>query len=45
MVNTGTRGPEKGTLMITGGGGLWDKFVELAGGEGAPIVSIPTAQS
>ena len=44
MADTETRGPKNGTLMITGGGGLWDEFVELAGGEGVPIVSIVTAQ-
>ena len=43
MSDVQTRGPKKGTLMITGGGGLWDEFVELAGGEGTPIVAIPTA--
>lgn len=45
MEDTQTRGPKNGMLMITGGGGLWDEFVELAGGEGTPIVGIPTAQS
>ena len=44
MADIETRGPKNGTLMITGGGGLWDEFVELAGGEGTPIVAIPTAQ-
>lgn len=41
------KGPEKGTLFIVGGGRLSDrlidKFIELAGGEEAPIVVIPTA--
>ncbi len=43
-----TVGPEKGTLMIVGGGAmgtdLWTRFVELAGGPAAAdIVIIPTA--
>jgi cyanophycinase len=41
-----TIGPEKGKLMIVGGGpanSLVEKFVELAGGENAKIVVIPTA--
>jgi len=42
-----TTGPEKGTLFIVGGGRLSDrllhKFMELAGGNDAPIVVIPTA--
>lgn len=42
-----TTGPENGHLIIAGGGGLSDevlgKFVELAGGENAHIVVIPTA--
>ncbi len=39
-------GPENGKLMIVGGGSansLIEKFVELAGGEQAKIVVIPTA--
>lgn len=40
-------GPEKGSLFIVGGGRLSDdllqKFIELAGGNDAPIVIIPTA--
>lgn len=40
-------GPEKGSLVIVGGGKVpaevWSKFIELAGGEGANIVVIPTA--
>lgn len=40
-------GPAHGTLMVAGGGELgseiWDRFVELAGGENARIVVIPTA--
>lgn len=39
-------GPANGTLMIVGGGamgGLWPRFLELAGGRDAPIVVIPTA--
>ncbi len=42
-----TTGPEKGSLLIAGGGRLgqeiWDKFIELAGGKTATIVVIPTA--
>ena len=42
-----TRGPEKGSLLIVGGGRLgqeiWDKFIELAGGKTASFVVIPTA--
>jgi len=42
-----TTGPVKGTLFIVGGGRLSDdlikKFIELAGGNDAPIVVIPTA--
>jgi len=42
-----TTGPEKGSLMIVGGGQLGhelvNKFIELAGGPDAPIVIIPTA--
>jgi cyanophycinase len=41
------RGPEKGTLVIAGGGKLGPeivgRFITLAGGPGAPIVVIPTA--
>lgn len=41
------KGPEKGTLVIVGGGTLSDnivnRFIELAGGVDAPIVVIPTA--
>ena len=44
---TTTRGPEKGSLLIAGGGRLgqdiWDKFIELAGGKTATIVVVPTA--
>ncbi len=40
-------GPENGSLVIVGGGKIpaevWAKFIELAGGEGANIVIIPTA--
>ena len=39
-------GPKKGKLMIVGGGqanSLVEKFVEIAGGENAKIVGIPTA--
>jgi cyanophycinase len=45
-------GPENGSLVIMGGGGkdrtfpeVFAKFVELAGGEEAEIVMIPTAAS
>lgn len=40
-------GPEKGTLVIIGGGRVtdevWDRFLELAGGEKAKIVVITNA--
>lgn len=40
-------GPDRGTLVVVGGGGNIDeslhRFVELAGGSAAPIVVIPTA--
>ncbi len=40
-------GPERGTLIVAGGGELgteiWETFVRLAGGEAAKIVVIPTA--
>lgn len=40
-------GPEKGTLVIIGGGtpepAVWQRFIDLAGGPDAPIVIIPTA--
>jgi len=45
-------GPEKGTLVIMGGGGkdrtfpqIFAKFVELAGGKEARLVIVPTASS
>lgn len=42
-----TIGPENGSLVIVGGGKVpaevWAKFIELAGGEGANIIVIPTA--
>jgi len=42
-----TAGPERGSLVIAGGGRLGPeivgRFLELAGGPGAPIVVIPTA--
>lgn len=42
-----TVGPEKGSLLIIGGGKvgpeIWSKFIELAGGESANIIVIPTA--
>ena len=40
-------GPDKGTLVIVGGGAgpdILKQFVELAGGPDAPLVVIPTAQ-
>lgn len=40
-------GPEQGALIIIGGGKvgpeIWARFIELAGGDGANIVVIPTA--
>ncbi|WP_276483659.1 cyanophycinase [Paraflavitalea pollutisoli] len=40
-------GPERGTLVIVGGGKLgpeiWNRFIEAAGGVNAHIVVIPTA--
>ena len=40
-------GPARGALMIVGGGSvgadIWSRFIELAGGESASIVVIPTA--
>ncbi|WP_421795323.1 cyanophycinase [Haliscomenobacter sp.] len=40
-------GPARGSLMIVGGGSvgadIWARFIELAGGESASIVVIPTA--
>ena len=45
--NTPTVGPAQGALIIVGGGkvgpDIWARFIELAGGEGANIVVIPTA--
>jgi len=43
-----SRGPDRGTLLIIGGGAsdiFYAKFMELAGGADAPIVVIPTAIS
>ena len=47
-----TLGPEKGSLVIVGGGGkaihqrkILDRFMELAGGKKARIVVVPTAAS
>jgi cyanophycinase len=41
------KGPERGTLVIVGGGRLvpaiYDRFFALAGGKDAPVVVIPTA--
>ncbi|HEY0648244.1 DUF695 domain-containing protein [Phenylobacterium sp.] len=43
----GVRGPDKGTLIIAGGGKLGreivGRFITLAGGPGARIVVVPTA--
>src|SRR5262245_59881808 len=41
-------GPEKGTLLIVGGGslregGIVERFSELAGGKDAKVVIVPTA--
>src|SRR5262245_9060420 len=41
-------GPAKGTLVIVGGGnleksGIYEKFIELAGGSNAKFVIVPTA--
>ena len=41
-------GPAKGTLLIVGGGnlegtGIQEKFIELAGGENAKVIVVPTA--
>ena len=41
-------GPAKGTLVIVGGGplegsGIFEKFIELAGGKNAKFVIVPTA--
>ena len=48
-VDPTTRGPEKGALVIVGGGFvpqvIFDRFFELAGGKDAPLVVIPTAQA
>ena len=41
-------GPQKGTLILTGGGfgtGIIERFVTLAGGPDADFVYIPTASS
>lgn len=42
-------GPEKGTLLIVGGGntrgtGIMEKFIELAGGPDKNLVVVPTAE-
>lgn len=41
-------GPDKGSLLIVGGGQLppaiVDRFIDLAGGKDAPMVFIPTAE-
>ena len=42
-------GPGPGALVIVGGGGstpaIWDRFMELAGGDSAVIVYVPTASA
>lgn len=42
-------GPSEGTLLLAGGGDLgpeiWERFIDLAGGPGARIVVIPTANA
>ena len=47
MTEVETTGPEKGSLVIVGGGGagteILNKFIDLAGGPEAHIVVIPTA--
>lgn len=46
-VNAQGIGPERGSLVIVGGGlrdlSILERFVDLAGGKDAPIVVIPTA--
>ena len=48
-VNGQDVGPEKGSLVIVGGGGMGndirDRFIELAGGKEARIAIVPTASS
>lgn len=43
----GNYGPDKGTLVIVGGGiispEIWQRFITLAGGPNAPVVYIPSA--
>lgn len=45
--NTNFIGPEKGTLIIVGGGNvgpeIWSAFIEKAGGANAKIIFVPTA--
>ena len=44
--NPVSAGPKNGTLIIAGGAAIepiLERFIELAGGNGAPIVYIPTA--
>ena len=50
VVADDTEGPDRGTLLIAGGGGkqgaaIFRKFVELSGGNTARIVIVPTAIS
>jgi cyanophycinase len=46
LVKSESIGPEKGSLLIGGGGltdDMWQVFYDLAGGEAAKLVIIPTA--
>jgi len=47
LASAQTSGPEKGSLVVVGGGGVTPsiiaQFIELAGGPDSPIVLIPTA--
>lgn len=46
--DAGASGPERGTLILAGGGsgrGIFSRFVELAGGKDAKIVIVTTAES
>jgi cyanophycinase len=46
-VQAANYGPEKGALVIAGGGSLgapiWQRFMDLAGGPDAPVVYVPAA--
>jgi cyanophycinase len=47
QVQAANYGPEKGALLIAGGGALsapiWQRFLKLAGGPDAPVVYVPAA--